>query len=300
MTRDTSRCAVPADVLNGYGQIYLREPLDADVHDLKARLRQGDYSKPFVMDDGAVRSLHFSPAFVQSAMSLDQPHALNLAYTRKMMGFLLFLPRPKHVVVVGLGGGSLTKFCHGQLPRARITTVEKDEDVIGFSDFFDVPAQDERMRIVHADAVEYFATTEERADVILLDGCDACGIAPEFGNPRFYQNLRARLQPRGILVANLVGPPDVHKMHRRLIADTFPGQVIVQNVATEGNRVVFAFNDPWRAPDWSVIERDARKLARRHGLDFPAFARKLQRSYARQVLGSSGDEPDAMISMRRS
>src|SRR5436190_22175867 len=106
-----------------------------------------------------------------------------------MMAFLLFLTRPKHVLIVGLGGGSLTKFCYRELPRARITTVEIDEDVIAFGELFGVPAPDERMSIVHADATDYFATTANRADVILLDGFDKIGIASTFCDVQFYQNL---------------------------------------------------------------------------------------------------------------
>lgn len=121
---------MPASILSESGTILLREPADADTDELTVSLCTGQYRKPFVIDDGELRKLHFSLAYVQSAMELNNPYALNIAYTRKMMAFLMFLPRPKHVLIVGLGGGSLTKFCHRELPRTRITTVEVDADVI--------------------------------------------------------------------------------------------------------------------------------------------------------------------------
>ena len=52
-------------------------------------------------------------------MSLDEPDALVTAYTRKMMAFLLFNPAPKRIAMVGLGGGSLAKFCYRNLPKPR-------------------------------------------------------------------------------------------------------------------------------------------------------------------------------------
>ena len=247
--------------------------------------RDGE-TAPFVMDDGLMRSLHFNPRFVQSEMSIDEPYALKLAYTRQMMAFLLFLPRPRHIVIVGLGGGSLTKFCHRELPRTRVTTVEIDQGVIDCAAFFGIPAENERMRIVHADAVDYFAAAAaagEQADLILLDGCDEFGITPAFDSLRFYQNLRARLRPGGLLVANLIGADVVVERHRGYIMDSFDGRVIVQDVASEGNHLAFAFNEPWRTPDWPALEREARKLALRHGLDFPAFARKLRRGHEQQL-----------------
>lgn len=277
---------MPGTLLAEPGIIHLREPRGANVSGLLKRLRSGNYPKPFVVDDGTVRRLHFSLDYVQSEMSVKDPYALTFPYTRKMMAFLLFTPQPRHVVIVGLGGGSLTKFCHRQLPRARITTVEIDDDVIAFGKLFDVPAQDGRMRVVHANAVEYFATTNDCADVVLIDGCDRYGVAPEFCNDHFYQTLRQRMSPDGMLVMNLIGPVHICRAHLRFISETFPGRLMVQDVSYGGNRLVFSFNDPAFRPDWPSIQRLAGQLARRHGLDFPAFAKKLHCSEQIQASGA--------------
>ena len=243
--------------------------------------------RAFIVDDGFSRCLHFGPNYVQSEMKLDKPDQLHLAYTRRMMAFLLFHPQPKQVIIVGLGGGSLTKFCYRHLPNARVTTIEISEDVIRLAANFDVPPADTRMQIVHADAVDYFASPGDRADIVLLDGCDENGVDAAFCNERFYQTVRARLRHRGVLVANLVGSQETKSAHTALIADAFSGRTIVLNVSAEANRLVFAFNDPWAGPDWSAIEEKARKLERKYGLDFPAFARELKRSHYQQH--SSGD-----------
>jgi spermidine synthase len=280
--RTAKSVAAPAKPFNGTGFLPPQRIPDENIRRPPPRPREEGDPDPFVVDDGVIRSLHFSPYYVQSEMSIDEPYTLKLAYTRQMMAFMLFLPKPKQVTIVGLGGGSLTKFCYRELPRASITTVEIDRGVINCAHYFQIPAENQRMRIVHADAVDYFAAPDERADVILIDGCDELGIVPSFGNAGFYQKLRAGLRPGGMLVVNLIGPDEVVDFHRGLIADTFDDRLLVQDVAGEGNRVAFAFNEPWREPDWPAIEREARKLARRHGLDFSAFARKLQRAYEQQ------------------
>ena len=51
--------------------------------------------RPFVHKTRKMKSLHFSLAEVQSSMDLAQPDSLDLAYTRTMMGFLLFHPQPR-------------------------------------------------------------------------------------------------------------------------------------------------------------------------------------------------------------
>lgn len=266
--------------------VHLREPRGADVSGLLKRLRNGNYPKPFVVDDGTVRRLHFSLDYVQSEMNVKDPHALAFSYTRKMMAFLLFTPQPRHVVIVGLGGGSLTKFCQRQLPRTRVTTVEIDDDVIAFSTLFDVPVQDERVRVIHADAAKYFVTTHDCADVVLIDGCDRYGVAPALGNKRFYQTLRQRMSPDGMLVMNLIGPAYIRLAHLRFISEAFSGRLMLQEVSCGGNRLVFAFNNPAFRPDWPSIRRLAEPLARRHGLDFPDLAKKLHCSEQLQAVGT--------------
>src|SRR5437016_2304602 len=86
--------------------------------------------KPFVYDSLNSRALHFSISEIQSRMQLKSPHALDLEYTRTMMAFLLFNPEPSSISMIGLGGGSLAKFCHRYLPQARIQVVEINPHVI--------------------------------------------------------------------------------------------------------------------------------------------------------------------------
>lgn len=272
------RLQIPAAVLQESGTIVLNEPAHADRTCIEAQLLGGTYGKPFVIDDGRTRRLYFGLAYVQSEMSIGQPYELNFAYTRKMMAVLLFQPRPRHVVIVGLGGGSLTRFCHRRLPRARITTVEIDPDVIAFGDLFHLPQEDARHELVHADAVDYFRDTGDRPDVVLLDGCDHQGLAPSLCTAAFITGIHDRLRLHGVLAVNLVGSAEAVRDVLSIAAMVFEGRIIVQNVGEGGTRVAYAFRDPAFLPAWDTLQREARILEQRHGLDFPALARKLQRS----------------------
>src|SRR3546814_15029013 len=99
----------------------------------------------------------------------------------------------------------MTRYCAARLPGSRVTTIEIDEDVISLSDLFTAPTWDSRVRLVHADATDYFAAAEDWADVVLVDGCDRSGTAPAFCARAFYEMLRARLRPTGLLVLNVIG-----------------------------------------------------------------------------------------------
>src|SRR5690606_38116351 len=76
-------------------------------------------NRPFLVETETERHLLFSHDSVQSSMRLDDPDALACEYTRRMMSFLLFVPDPREIVMIGLGGGSLAKFCYKNVPSAR-------------------------------------------------------------------------------------------------------------------------------------------------------------------------------------
>ena len=143
---------LPNPFPNEGGVIRLLEPRGGDREALIDRVLARRYDKPFVIEDDGARCLYFTRAFIQSEMRLADPYALEFAYTRKMMGFLLFLPEPRSILMLGLGGGSLARYCRRHLPAARLTAVEIDADVIAFREQFLLPAEGERFRVVRADA----------------------------------------------------------------------------------------------------------------------------------------------------
>ena len=76
---------------------------------LLRKLLDEEYDRPFVFDDGLTRSLYFSLRYVQSSMRTRDPISLEFAYTRKMVSFLLFQRQARHILMRGLGGGSLAR-----------------------------------------------------------------------------------------------------------------------------------------------------------------------------------------------
>ena len=79
-----------------------------------------------ISEEAGVRFLHFGSEWIQGAMRLRKPDALELEYTREMMLGLLLRdpPWPRSALLIGLGAGSLTKYIYRHLPATRITVVE--------------------------------------------------------------------------------------------------------------------------------------------------------------------------------
>lgn len=260
------------------GTVLMHEPSWAREGELRAQLLDESYPKPFVIDDGKSRFLYFNVRLMQSEMSLKAPNDLAIRYTQKMMAFLLFQPRPKRIVLIGLGGGSLIKFCYQRMPGTQLTAVELDPAVIAFRDTFLMPPDDERLQVLEADGAEFLENTEKGIDALLVDAFDKTGFAPSLANREFFDNAYAKLSGNGVLVINLAGEKETYAGLIGEAMHVFDDQVIVISVPDDGNHILYAFKERHFEPRWRWLHNYAKELRAKFGLDFPAFVEKLERS----------------------
>jgi spermidine synthase len=224
---------------------------------------------PLVRTCGNRRTLEFAPGNIQSEMLLSRPDKLVLPYCRAMMAFALFVPQPRRILMVGLGGGSLAKFCHRHFPQADITVIELRADVIALRTAFCVPPDDARFRVVQADAADYLAAHPGSADVLLVDGFDADGLPPALGSGRFYADCRRALRPGGVMSLNIFSyDPHYRAMLRRLDM-IFGAHVTSLEQVAGNNRILFALHAPYDAAPAPRVwpgPRLARWIGRHRGL----------------------------------
>jgi spermidine synthase len=261
----------------------LLEPPESCHENLRERVYSDTYFKPFIVDNGRRRFLHFGFDAIQSAMELSHPQRLVLAYTRRMMAFLLFNRAPKRILLLGLGGGSLAKFCYGNLPEALFTAVEVSRDVIAMRNEFCIPADNHRFRVINDDGAAYLSVPTHNKDVILADACDRKGIAADLDTVDFYRNARSRLSADGVFVVNVCGDRDSTAAHLANLRDAFDDELHSLQVQKDSNVIVFGFKGrrPELCPEKS--EAGASDLKRRFELDFPKYARNIaRRSKSRQ------------------
>jgi spermidine synthase len=195
---------------------------------------------PFVREALTSKTLHFSLEEVQSRMRIGHPDALDLRYTRTMMGFLLFGPLPRDIAMVGLGGGSLAKFCHRHLPHARLDVVEVNPRVIALRDEFQVPPDGKRFRVIEADAAAFMRDTERRYDVLLLDAFGPGGLPRHLSTQRYYDDCADVLKPGGLLVANLHSAARDFDVCVDRIARSCGGGALLVEESDARNTIVFA------------------------------------------------------------
>jgi spermidine synthase len=203
-----------------------------------------DHVKPFVYETLDSKALHFSICEIQSRMQLQRPDALDLDYTRTMMGVLLFNSEPRTLAMIGLGGGSLAKFCYRHLPGTRIKVVEINPHVIALRDEFRVPRDDERFKVRRGDGAEFVRMPPYPVDVLMVDGFDSDGQPPALCSQQFYDDCYDALEPDGLLVVNLHADPRSLGMLVGRIQRSFDEEVIVVHDADHSNSIVFACKGP--------------------------------------------------------
>ncbi|MEO8019380.1 MAG: fused MFS/spermidine synthase [Pseudomonadota bacterium] len=243
--------------------------------ELSKRAWRNELTQPYIFETLFERRMHFTNDATQSAMLLSDPDALIAEYTRKMMAFLLFNPIPRRIVMIGLGGGSLAKFCYRHLPQSRITVVEINHDVIALREEFCIPKDDERFAVVHDDGARYVEQLDEQMDVLLIDAFDADGIALSLAKSDFYSCAARKLTEHGMLVMNFWGSCERYVDNLGQARAAFGDSLLLVPVSGDVNVLLFAFK---QAPPQSItddLEALARRLQMRLSLDFPRYLRRI-------------------------
>jgi spermidine synthase len=222
-----------------------------------------------------VRYLHLGDTpWVQGAMRLRKHRALELEYIRRMMAWLLLVEPDTladlQVVQLGLGAAALTRYCHSEL-HLQTTAVELNPQVIAVCrQWFRLPADDERLQVINADAGAWVAADSQRAsaDVLQVDLYDHQAAAPVLDDEDFYGHCHAALRPGGVLAVNLFGRQASFTRSARRIEAAFAaegGKVVMLSPTDEGNSIVLALKG--RAlPDAVELERRARLVEARTAL----------------------------------
>lgn len=230
-----------------------------------------------VSEENGVRTLHLGSNSVQSAMRIGQPYQLELEYSRCMMGFLLFKPKPAHIVSIGLGGGSLAKFIHHSMPGTTSVSVEINPEVVAAARaYFRLPDEDERFRLVIGDGARYVAEHPENCDVLLVDGFNSHSQADELASQEFYDRCAQALDDNGILSVNLWGTDPRHAEYLERIGKSFEQLVLRLPAAHHGNVAALAFKRSPNSPRWDDLRERARELEKQYNLEFLRFVEALR------------------------
>jgi len=212
-------------------------------------------------------------------MLVDAPTVLVHEYIQRMMAWLLFMDpstaSKRQALQLGLGAGSLTKFCHKEL-RMKTTAIELNPMVLhACRGWFKLPADNTRMQVVLGDAAQEIRKPQwlGAVDALQVDLYDEEAAAPVLDTEAFYADCRATLTEEGCMTVNLFGRVSSYQKSLDKMAAAFGMNAMWAFKATrEGNTVVLAQRTPSR-PKRTVLAERAEFIKTHWGLPADKWVR---------------------------
>ncbi len=223
-------------------------------------------------EDGDIRYLHLASPWIQGSMLIKKPYDIELEYVQRMMAWLLFMPPLEvagaHAMQLGLGAGTITKFCYKKL-KMTCTAIELNPGVLhACRGWFRLPPDDERLRVVLADAAQEIRSPEWAGvvDALQVDLYDHEAAAPVLDSEDFYRDCRALLSPNACMTVNLFGRSSSYEASLQKICTAFGEDAVWAFKPTrEGNTVVLAQRTPTRLKREQLLEA-AERIEAKWGL----------------------------------
>jgi spermidine synthase len=167
---------------------------------------QSEYHDVFVEKRGPMLALTTwarGETYFHSIVDLRDPDALPVPYTRLMMAGLLYPPAIRHVLMVGLGAGSISTYLARAIPDVRIDVVELDPGVIAAGRKYFGLGETDKVRFIEGDGRVYLARSKDKYDLIVLDAFRELGVPFHLLTREFYTLVKDHLAPGGAVASNV-------------------------------------------------------------------------------------------------
>jgi len=203
------------------------------------------YRNIIVEDKKDLRCLKFnvkSSKTNQSCMYKGNPDQLVFNYTKLVFSSLLMIDAPKKVLIIGLGGGTLSNTIHHLYPQATITNVEIDPAVIKVArEYFGFFENDNVTSIVQDGRifVKRAGIKKEKYDWIILDAFNGDYIPEHLLTKEFFEETKNILTDKGVISANTFSVSKLYNHESATYYNVFGDFINVSN-QENSNRIILA------------------------------------------------------------
>ena len=209
--------------------------------------------------------------YTESVANLLDPDDLPLRYAQVMTIATIYPETPRKILMLGLGGGSISTYLGRFMPEALITTVEIDPGVISAAKTYFGLRETERIRYRAGDGRVFLTRSSELYDLILLDAYRGGYVPFHLLTREFYALVKARLAPGGAAAFNVHDGTKLYASTVKTLGEVFPALDLYPTARGEVIALATAI-----ALDKDTLERRAAALQARHGFRF-ALPQILQR-----------------------
>jgi predicted membrane-bound spermidine synthase len=221
--------------------------------------------------------------YTESVANLVDPDDLPLRYSQVMTIATLYPQTPKRILMLGLGGGSISTYLGRFMPDITMTTVEVDAGVITAAKTYFGLRESERMRYRAGDGRVFLTRGNEEYDLILLDAYRGGYVPFHLLTREFYTLVKRRLAPGGAAAFNVHDGNRLYASTIRTLGEVFPA---LDLYPTGLGEVIAVAGET--ALDQDTLQRRAAALQERHGFRFPLpqiLQRRLEHPPAQSTAG---------------
>ncbi len=239
----------------------------------------------------------------QSAVNLKDPYDLEFAYTQASFTALGFLEKgPEKVLYLGLGGGSMPRVLAKHLPEAKIDIAEIDPEVVMAAKKYFLFKVTPNMRVFEQDGRQYLRRSQEQYDLIFLDAYNDLAIPFHLTTKEFFELVKQRLKPGGIVAANVWGPPvdEFYLSELKTYQAVFTHVYRIDSITT--NNYIFAADMNERVMTAEELLRRAQALQDHFSFSFslPKYARTFEDLTKEEVTADVLSDDFAPVEVLRS
>jgi spermidine synthase len=176
---------------------------------------------------------------LESAVDLSDPLKLVVHYTRSLYGALYLHPKPKRVLMIGLGGAGFHRLFAAAYPDSLLHTVELDPKVLELCRTKMEFKPTAKTPVTILDGRMFVKRNREQWDWLILDAFRGGFVPPHLKTEEFYRECAARLSDRGVFVSNLHATSELYYSDLKTIMKVFP-QVVLFETLGRGNVIACA------------------------------------------------------------
>jgi spermidine synthase len=222
--------------------------------------------------------------YTESVSNLLDPDDLPLRYAQVMTIAAVYPETARKILMLGLGGGSISTYLGRFLPEAQVTTVEIDPGVITAAKTYFGLRETERMRYRAGDGRVFLSRNDERYDLILLDAYRGGYVPFHLLTREFYALVKQRLTPGGAAAFNVHDGSKLYASTIKTLGEVFAALDLYPSGV--GEVIAVASASPL---DPRTLERRAATLQERHGFRFPLPQILRQRLEQPHLQAANGD-----------
>jgi spermidine synthase len=202
--------------------------------------------------------------YTESVANLTDPDDLPVRYTQVMTVGVVYPPEVKRVLMIGLGGGSISSYLGRFMPDTTIDTIEIDPGVISAAKTYFGMRETARVRDLEGDGRVFLNRHKETYDLILVDAFQGGYVPFHLLTKEFYTLLRQHLAPGGAAAFNVHDGTKLYASTLLTLQAVFPSVHLYPSGQGEVATVVTA--EP--APDAQALAARAKSLQDKFGFRF--------------------------------